>query len=149
MEDDLQLMTTQEKEMTLTAKQKGSTTFAQAWDSFHMPTSADRLIVEMRRWFLIHAPSGEEWFSFPNATQREGQALLKTRAFGHTENCRACAKALERAKYVQLLGQAAGVMSSVAVAVAPDVSQKLLGLAPTLASVFVFLLSTKVRQSLE
>lgn len=86
VEGDLQLMITQQREMK---KVPDTDTYTGAWSHFHMPTSADKLIVELRRWLKNNEPSHScTWFAFPDYPNFEESYLR--RLDGHTKECKDC-----------------------------------------------------------
>lgn len=85
LEGDLELMMTQEREMSnmsLTDDLTG------AWNKYALPSDSDLLIVELRKWMKTNAPAKEcEWY---HGTGREHMVHKKDRLQSHTVGCLSC-----------------------------------------------------------
>ncbi|KAI0567451.1 Pheophorbide a oxygenase [Gracilaria domingensis] len=107
VEGDLELMITQQREMRKVSKTKD---YAGSWGDFYMPTSSDRLIVEMKRWLHDNAPTQTcHWFTFCNDDQ---VSIYKSRFSGHTRQCSSCSHIRDR--LVLLEGIAAALAAGAA-----------------------------------
>lgn len=73
------------------------------WSTFHMPTTSDRLIVEMRRWLTMHAPPEDApWFAMAEDSSVNVEKF-HTRFEGHIAGCAACSSTLRRLKALEAM----------------------------------------------
>lgn len=102
VDGDLMLMRSQEREMHKALASPDSDLdfegngLAASWQGFYMPTTSDRLILEMRKWLIANAPSPScAWYSGFSASSRSSdRQILLDRWKSHTEQCSSCSAAL-------------------------------------------------------
>lgn len=147
LEQDLHLMRTQQEAMRVDAERRGSATYASAWNGYHMPAGADRLVVEMRRWLEEFAPRGEdgEWFEFGEGEVEAAGGRME----GHVNTCAVCSPALKRLDWVIVASKAATAGAAVASVLAPEQAQRAACLLPVLVGAMVWSGCERLRRGFE
>ena len=102
----------------------------QTWKTaYHMPTSADRLVIEFRRWLNTHGPGQQPWAQLDLQQKAEDdRAILLDRYHQHTLICSSCRGALQTVQRLQLLLLSCFAVSISGVALLPDSLRLTVGL---------------------
>lgn len=109
-------------DMVLLHQQENSLQDTHWKTAYKMPTSADRLVIEFRKWFDLHCDGKLPWNEVginPAATTETSRKVLLDRYHQHTQHCSSCRTALKRIKFVQWLLLAYFVVTITAVAFLP------------------------------
>ncbi len=91
--------------------------------AYKMPTSADRLVIEFRKWFDLHCEGKLPWQEVginPATTIETSRKVLLDRYHQHTQHCSSCRTALKRSTFLQGLLLAYFVVAITTVALLPD-----------------------------
>ena len=124
-------------DMVLLKQQEG---FLQNTDwkiAYKMPTSADRLVIEFRKWFDRNCDGKLPWEEVgltASPTPEISREVLLDRYHQHTQHCSSCRQALRRIKQAQWLLLAYFLVTTSIVAVLPDSLRVSLGIYLTLTS---------------
>lgn len=114
----------------------------ESWKTaYKMPTSADRLVIEFRRWFDNYCQGKLPWsqvgFSVPEIkTINDNRGEILNRYKQHTQHCKSCRGALKTVQRLQILLLVYFVITISGVAVMPDELRLRLGL-PLIAVAFL------------
>ena len=93
LEGDLELMMTQEREMSSIG---GTDNITGAWNKYALPSNSDLLIIELRKWMKTNAPAREcDWY---HGTGSELITHKKDRLRSHTIGCLQCREARRNLK---------------------------------------------------
>lgn len=119
----------QQQEYLLQQKQQ-----KESWQTIYkMPTSADRLVIEFRKWFDKYADGKLPWDEV-GITVKETPGIFGDRQFildrykQHTQHCQSCRTALSKVKLIQTLLLGYVAVSVPVVAVLPDAVRMKFGL---------------------
>jgi phenylpropionate dioxygenase-like ring-hydroxylating dioxygenase large terminal subunit len=134
----------QQQEQYLRQRQASET-----WKTaYQLPTTADRLVVEVRRWFDQYA-QGQFWHHHNSSTPPLTSLLNERRVLldryrQHTQICKSCRTALHRLRYLQMGLVGFAIVAIATTAVLPDgwrssVGLPLTGLALIGLSLFAWL----------
>ena len=145
LEQDLQLMRTQQEAMRTDAESEGRRDYSRAWGAYQMPASADRLVVEMRRWLENHAPEGEEWFAFGEGEVEEAGMRME----GHVKTCAVCARTLKSLDAATVAAKSVGAGAAVVSVLAPEHAQRVACLVPALIGAAVWAACARLRRGFE
>ncbi len=91
--------------------------------AYKMPTSADRLVIEFRRWLDLHCGGNLPWDRVgvnPHAVMETSREVLLDRYHQHTRHCSSCRTALNRIVFSQWLLLAYFTVVVATVALLPD-----------------------------
>ncbi len=101
--------------------------------AYKLPTSADRFVIEFRRWFDEYSAGKLPWDEIGIAVQEkqkisDNRQIMLDRYRQHTQHCRSCRTALSRIKIMQILLLGYVAVSVPSVAVLPDAIRLKFGL---------------------
>ena len=91
--------------------------------AYKMPTSADRLVVEFRKWLDLHCDGKLPWDEVginPVMAMETSREVILDRYHQHTQHCSSCRTALKRIKFLQWLLLAYFIVVVATVALLPD-----------------------------
>ncbi|HEY9849235.1 MAG TPA: Rieske 2Fe-2S domain-containing protein [Leptolyngbyaceae cyanobacterium] len=101
--------------------------------AYKLPTSADRFVIEFRRWFDKYSAGKLPWDEVGIAVQEkqeisDNRQVVLDRYRQHTQHCQSCRTALSRIKLMQILLLGYVAVSVPSVAVLPDAIRLKFGL---------------------
>ncbi|MGB2923998.1 MAG: hypothetical protein WBB82_01745, partial [Limnothrix sp.] len=105
----------------------------EAWKiAYKMPTSADRFVIEFRRWFDLYAAGKLPWqaagISPQPTTIHENRRKVIDRYHQHTVHCSSCRTALKRVRWGKRISISLMILAIATTAVLPDILRLKLGL---------------------
>lgn len=140
-------MKTQQEAMRREPTGETMRNYPAAWTAYHMPTSADRLVLEMRRWLAEHAPQGEEeeWYGFGDGEGGERVGRME----GHVKTCAVCTSALARLQVAMKMAQAVAAVGAVGSVLAPEQMQRVEFLVPAVLGGVAYAACERLKRGFE
>jgi phenylpropionate dioxygenase-like ring-hydroxylating dioxygenase large terminal subunit len=98
--------------------------------AYQMPTSADRMVIEFRKWFDQYCDSKLPWHNSNGQLPplNENRQFLLDRYHQHTQHCSSCRQALKKIQIIKLILLINFILTISAVAIMPETWRLTLGL---------------------